>query len=233
MSKKLFILESGLLLIMTTALMANPVEGDQNAPTRAEDRQVSDTYKMQESQLQDMAFVTTAESQDTCEGQYPGDVNNDGHIGGSDFNYLFDFLFRQGPAPPVLANADPNGDCWVDLADLEYLIAYLSSTGPPPVECTCVDPRVCDCLVGDANGDAAINIGDEVYIENIVFRPGSPSPVPYQTCNGDANFDCAINIGDAVFIGNIVFRPGSPMPPNCHDWTSDPVKGCGWPLYKR
>jgi hypothetical protein len=132
-----------------------------------------------------------------------------------------------------MANADPNGDCWIDFADLQYLVAYLSSVGPPPVECTCVEPEVCACLVGDANGDGAINIGDEVYVENIVFRPGSPDPVPYAVCNGDANFDCAVNIGDAVFIGNIVFRPGSPYPPNCHTWAADPVKGCGLPLHKK
>lgn len=170
---------------------------------------------------------------DTCQLQYPGDIDNNGSLGGGDFNYLIDFLYSGGPEPPVMANADPNGDCWVDRADLEYLIEYLSSVGPPPVECTCVDPVVCNCLLGDANGDGTINIGDEVYIENIVFRPGSPDPVPYAVCNGDANFDCKVNIGDAVFIGNIVFRPGSPFPPDCHTWVSDPVGGCGWPLHKK
>lgn len=171
---------------------------------------------------------------DTCAGQYPGDVDNNGVIEPADVVYLVNFLYNGGPAPPVMANADPNGDCWIDDADVKYLNDYFYVPGSPePVYCTCVNPQICDCLVGDANGDGTINIGDEVYLENIVFRPGSPAPIPYPVCSGDANFDCTINIGDAVFIGNIVFRPGSPMPPFCHDWATDPVKGCGYPIYKK
>jgi hypothetical protein len=112
-----------------------------------------------------------------------------------------------------LQSGDPN---------TEIYISALSYSGEP----------VCDCIVGDANDDGSINIGDEVYIENIIFRPGSPAPKPYPICSGDANFDCAVNIGDAVFIGNIVFRPGSPLPPSCIEWIADPPAGCGLPLRK-
>ena len=49
---------------------------------------------------------------DTCAGQYPGDVDNNGVIEPADIVYLADFLYNGGPPPPVMANADPNGDCW-------------------------------------------------------------------------------------------------------------------------
>jgi len=88
----------------------------------------------------------------------------------------------------------------------------------------------CDCRVGDANADLSINLGDAVYINNIVFHSG-PLPTPYAICSGDANKDCSVNLGDAVYINNIVFHSG-PMPPTCEEWIADPPAGCGPPLRK-
>jgi len=58
---------------------------------------------------------------------------------------------------------------------------------------------------GDANNDAAVNVGDAVYIINYVFKSG-PSPQPQ--ASGDANCDMAVNVGDAVAIINYVFKGG-------------------------
>ncbi len=63
-------------------------------------------------------------------------------------------------------------------------------------------------LVGDANGDDVINIGDAVYIINYVFR-GGPAPIPIEAA--DVNCDGKINVGDAVYLVNYIFR-GGPAP---------------------
>ncbi len=76
----------------------------------------------------------------------------------------------------------------------------------------------CDCRPGDADGDAAINVGDAVYIINFIFKAGPP-PTPYATCSGDPNADCAVNIGDAVYLISYIFK-GGPMPVSCEEWRS-------------
>jgi len=148
---------------------------------------------------------------DSCANQTPGDVNNDGLINIDDATYLVNWLYKGGTRPPILANADPNGDCCIDTLDIQYLVAY-SSGGSAPVECTCVNPTVCDCKVADANHDGRINVGDAVYLINYVFKSG-PAPAPYPICSGDANCDCKINVGDAVYVINYVFKTG-PTPCN-------------------
>jgi hypothetical protein len=174
-----------------------------------------------------LATPCRAIGEDTCSAQNLGDVDNNGSIESDDLLYLTQFLYEGGPTPPVMPNADVNADCWIDGADIKYLDDYLNCGGPDPDTCTCVYPEVCDCKVGDANGDQAINLGDGVYINNLVFRPDtSPLPTPYPICSGDANKDCTVNLGDAVFINNVVFHSG-PMPVYCHEWIQDPPDGCG------
>lgn len=80
---------------------------------------------------------------DTCDYQYPGDVNLDGIIDVHDLTYLVSFLYQGGPPPPVLANADVNGDCCIDWRDVKYLMEYLFMGGPAPVYCTCIYPPIC------------------------------------------------------------------------------------------
>ena len=63
-------------------------------------------------------------------------------------------------------------------------------------------------VLGDANGDRTVNVGDAVYLVNYVFRGG---PAPYVLKAGDVNGDCAVNIGDAVYLISYVFR-GGPAP---------------------
>ncbi|MCP4566880.1 MAG: hypothetical protein GY841_04780 [FCB group bacterium] len=67
--------------------------------------------------------------------------------------------------------------------------------------------RCCD-LDGDANDDAAINVGDAVWMINYVFKGGPPPPCEDE---GDANNDCSLNVGDAVYLINYVFK-GGPAP---------------------
>jgi hypothetical protein len=63
-------------------------------------------------------------------------------------------------------------------------------------------------VCGDANGDAAVNVGDAVYIINFVFKGGdAPNPIE----SGDANCDGQTNVGDAVYLINFVFK-GGPNP---------------------
>ncbi len=80
---------------------------------------------------------------DSCDYQTPGDVDNNGVINISDLTYLVNYLYLGGPVPPVMANADVNGDCCLDYLDVKYLIAYLYISGPAPVVCTCVNPPLC------------------------------------------------------------------------------------------
>ncbi|MCP4569557.1 MAG: hypothetical protein GY841_18425 [FCB group bacterium] len=175
-----------------------------------------------------LAFAIYGEVTDTCEEQYPGDVDNNGSIEMADIVYLVAYLYGGGPAPTVLANADVNGDCYIDEKDVEDLSSFVATGGPPLVVCTCVNPQLCDCFIADANNDATLNVGDAVYLINYVFKSG-PAPVPYPLCNGDANSDCAINVGDAVYMINYVFKAG-PRPPYCHQWIQPPPAGCGGPL---
>jgi hypothetical protein len=65
-------------------------------------------------------------------------------------------------------------------------------------------------LIGDANNDNAINVGDAVYLINHIFKSG-PAPAAWKT--GDANCDGLVNVGDAVRLINHVFK-GGPSPIN-------------------
>jgi hypothetical protein len=61
-------------------------------------------------------------------------------------------------------------------------------------------------MIGDANGDQAVNVSDAVYIINYVFVGGDP-PDPLQA--GDCNCDGKCNVSDAVWIINYVFVGGN------------------------
>jgi len=64
-----------------------------------------------------------------------------------------------------------------------------------------------DYVLGDANYDGTINVGDAVYLINYIFRAGSP-PIPY--ASGDANSDGELTVGDAVYLINYIFKGGPP-----------------------
>ena len=69
-------------------------------------------------------------------------------------------------------------------------------------------------VLGDANQDDAVDVGDAVFMINYVFK-GGPAPNPIEC--GDVNGDCDANVGDAVFLISYIFKQGDA-----------PVVGC-WP----
>jgi hypothetical protein len=69
------------------------------------------------------------------------------------------------------------------------------------------------CQCGNANGDAAINISDAVFLIAYIFAGGlAPGPCSgFANGLGDANGDHAINISDAVYLISYIFA-GGPTP---------------------
>ena len=60
-------------------------------------------------------------------------------------------------------------------------------------------------MSGDPNGDGSANVGDAVFMVNLVFNEG-PTPAIFE--EGDVNCDGNLNVGDAVFLVNLVFNEG-------------------------
>jgi len=77
---------------------------------------------------------------------------------------------------------------------------------------------ICDCVPGEADGKASINILDVVYIINYKYKSG-PNPIPYETCSADADANCAVNILDVVYVINFKYK-GGPDPATCEEWTT-------------
>lgn len=69
----------------------------------------------------------------------------------------------------------------------------------------------CENICGDANDDGDVNVGDGVFIINLVFKHG---PASDPECVGDANGDESVNVADAVYLINFVFKKG-PGPAAC------------------
>ncbi len=66
-----------------------------------------------------------------------GNVNGDAGDGVnvSDLTYLVNYLFKDGPVPQCLEEADVNGNVTVNVADLTYLVNFLFKAGPLAVLC--------------------------------------------------------------------------------------------------
>jgi photosystem II stability/assembly factor-like uncharacterized protein len=62
-------------------------------------------------------------------------------------------------------------------------------------------------MLGDANGDALMDLGDVVYLLNFLFK-GGLAPDPLQA--GDANSDGTVEPGDAIYLLNYLFKGGPP-----------------------
>ncbi|MEW5924389.1 MAG: hypothetical protein AB1746_10410 [Candidatus Zixiibacteriota bacterium] len=85
---------------------------------------------------------------------------------------------------------------------------------------------LCDCIPGNANNDASLNILDITYLITYIYRSG-PAPIPYTTCSGDADCNCNINLLDVTRLLTYIYRSGMP-PCDCQTW----VGNCGWPPTK-
>ncbi len=62
-------------------------------------------------------------------------------------------------------------------------------------------------LVGDANSDGTIDVGDAIYLLNYLFKNGTP-PDPQQA--GDVNGDQTLDVSDAIYLLNYLFKGGPP-----------------------
>lgn len=66
-----------------------------------------------------------------------GDVNGDGADGNIvDLTYLIDWIFRGGPRPPCMEEADVNGDGDVNILDLTFLVDRIFRGGKAPGPCS-------------------------------------------------------------------------------------------------
>jgi len=79
-----------------------------------------------------------------------------------------------------------------------------SLAGGAPLELTGA-VTVMGLLVGDANTDGDVNVGDVVYLIDYTFS-GAPAPEPVEIA--DANGDGAINVADAVYLISFIFKNG-------------------------
>jgi len=52
-----------------------------------------------------------------------------------DLTYLVAFMFREGPSPACMEEADFNGSGMIDVVDLTALVQYLFADGAPPSNC--------------------------------------------------------------------------------------------------
>jgi hypothetical protein len=71
----------------------------------------------------------------THSGAVCGDMDGSGgDINIADLVYMVDYMFNDGPPPPVMAAADVDGSGGdIDIADLVYMVDYMFNDGPPPI----------------------------------------------------------------------------------------------------
>ena len=66
-------------------------------------------------------------------GHISGDVTGDGSCDIADIVFLVEYMFQQGPPPPIMRQADVNASGGlIDIADLIYLVDYMFQGGPSP-----------------------------------------------------------------------------------------------------
>jgi len=64
-----------------------------------------------------------------------GNVDYIGEVNVADLTFFVDYLFKSGPAPPCLDEADVIVDENLFVSDLVFLVDYLFKAGPAPGEC--------------------------------------------------------------------------------------------------
>jgi predicted outer membrane repeat protein len=73
-----------------------------------------------------------------------------------------------------------------------------------------------ECVPGDANGQAGINVLDAAYLVSYLYKDGPP-PVPFEVCSGDPDGTCDVNIQDASYIISYLYKNG-PAPVTAEEW---------------
>ncbi len=76
-----------------------------------------------------------------------GDLNDDGSINMTDYYYLTNYMFHDGPAPIGDADMDQCGS--INIGDAAYLIQYMWVAGPPP----CQGSVICSTPTGGNSVD--------------------------------------------------------------------------------
>ena len=153
---------------------------------------------------------------DTCAFQTPGDFDADGMIDIIDYLELTNYIYLNGFAPPIPANADFNGDCLINIYDLQAIDLYLTIYPPPdPIDCTCLYPVKGCCLGirGNVNFDAydIIDISDLTMLVDFMF--GGLSTLPCEE-EADINGIDGVDISDLVMLVEYQFGDG-PEPVLC------------------
>ena len=95
-----------------------------------------------------------------------------------------------------------------------FAIQVTDSDSPPKVDqrqliIVVTDP---EGLCGDADGDAAVNVSDAVFLVNYIFAQG---PVPDPLYTGDTDCTGAVNVSDVVYLINYIFASGPTPCANC------------------
>jgi hypothetical protein len=62
----------------------------------------------------------------------PGDANADEQVNVGDAVYTINYVFNNGPPPPILDWADVNADCQINVGDAVYMISFIFKSGPAP-----------------------------------------------------------------------------------------------------
>lgn len=82
-----------------------------------------------------------------------------------------------------------------------------SFVGVGPGQSPCTTP---DFIRGNANGDAAVDVSDGVYLLGYLFQSG-PAPIPTEAA-ADVNDDGGVDVSDSIYLLNFLFVFGPPPP---------------------
>lgn len=167
-------------------------------------------------------------AEETC--LLTGDFNHSGNIDPLDAIGFVDWLWRGGPGPVVLAEADTDCDCEVTPLDAMYTIDYLWRYGPAPCnscELACWGGWVCCVQRGDFNHDGEINQTDLDLFMAWFWWPCWVDP----PCCDEADLDAdgIVDYYDAFLLQELL--RGAYTPPPCGEPTGPPDEchHCGLP----